>query len=392
VIRGAGAPARALGLALAGAAALVASGGFGTPALATLGAGLLALPVLATVVVWVAAAGLRVERRLAPARCPAGDEVHVTAHRSGWTHRSGLDRLLDVEVDPGLGTARGAVEPVRSGDGWTLTAARGDHRLPPPRVTVRDPFGLARRARGGTGDDRLLVVPAAPAIGRMPLGMRAPGRGPRRRRADSGFGELDRVREYQAGDPLSRVHWAQTAKRGRLQTKELRAPEGSGRSTLILLDGAGPPGEDFETAVTAAAALARHLCAAGDPVAVSHTGRTPARITSALATWPVIEVALARVEAGGSRGAALALAGEAGGPAAPDTAIVVTSAGDPALPAAVARARARGTGVAVVLSGPAAAGAGDLIAAGAEVVVIPGPGRVASALSAAPAPARAVAR
>ena len=42
--------------------------------------------------------------------------------------------------------------------------------------------------------------------------------------------------DYQPGDPLSRVHWAQTAKRGRLQTKELRAPSGSGRTVVVLLD------------------------------------------------------------------------------------------------------------------------------------------------------------
>jgi uncharacterized protein (DUF58 family) len=388
----AGPPARALALAGAGVAALVASRGFGTQALATLGAGLIALPVLATAAVWLALAGLRVERRVVPARCRAGEPVRVAAPTSGWAVRLGLDRLLEVTVDPGLGPARGTLAPDdRAGGGWTLAPARGDHVLPPARLTVQDPFGLARAARDGRGDDRLLVVPDAPRLGRVPQGSRTPGRGSRRRRPRSGFGELDRVRDYQPGDPLSRVHWAQTAKRGRLQTKELRAPEGAGRATLVLLDGAAPPGEDMETAVTAAAAIVRHLMERGEPVGLVHTGRVPVRLPAGLATWPVVEVALARMAGGGDRPAGLALVAEAGGPDAPETAVVITSAPGSGLPAAAGRLRARDVAVAAVLVGPAASAAADLRAAGAEVVVVPGPGQVAAALSAPPEPV-AVAR
>ncbi len=382
----AGPPARALALLGAGAAALVASRGFGTEALAVLGAGMIALPVLATAAVWLALSGLRLERRIDPARCRAGEEVRVAARTSGWAARVGLDRLLEVAVDPGLGPARGVVAPAPASGDWTLAPARGDHLLPPARLTVRDPFGLARAARAGRGDDRLLVVPGAPPLARVPLGSRAPGRGSRRRRPQTGFGELDRVRDYQPGDPLSRVHWAQTAKRGRLQTKELRATEGAGRATLVLLDGAAPGGEDLETAVTAAAAIVRHLMERGEPVGLVHTGRVPARLPAGLATWPVVKVALARFAGDGGRPAGLVLAAEAGGPDAPDTAIVVTSAPGAGLPGAVARLRAHGVAVAAVLAGPAAATAGDLRAAGAEVVVVPGPDRVAAALSAAPEP------
>ena len=68
---------RSLGLAAAGALALIASQGFGTPALATLGAGLIALPALVTALVWAAASGLEVRRSIEPARLHAGEPFTV---------------------------------------------------------------------------------------------------------------------------------------------------------------------------------------------------------------------------------------------------------------------------------------------------------------------------
>lgn len=382
--------ARALALVGAGAAALVASRGFGTTALAVLGVGLVALPLLVTALVWTVAPGLRLERRIAPARCRAGDPVRVTLAVSGWAARAGLARLLDLSLDPGLGEARGARAPVREGHRtWRIPAApRGDHVLPPPRLRVADPFGLARRVRTGAGDDRLLVVPRAPALEQLALGARSLGRGPRRRRPLVGFGELDRVRDYQAGDPLSRVHWPQTAKRGRLQTKVLRAAEGAGRSVMVLVDGAAPAGPELETAITAAAAVARHVAERGEPLGLAHTGRRPARLGVGRADRTAVDVALARLQPGGERSLALALRAEAGAPDAADLVVVATSAGDPGLPAAVAQALGVGAGVAVVLAGAAAAGAGELARAGADVAIVAGPDDVAAALGAEGARAR----
>jgi uncharacterized protein (DUF58 family) len=381
VTSGWGPSGRALALVAAGAAALVASRGFGTPALAVLGAGLIALPVLVTVLVALAAAGLELHRTIAPPRTRAGGTAIVRVARRGFTARLGLDRLLEVRVDPGLAGVAGADGvPEPKGDAWTLRPVRGDHRLPPPVASIGDPFGLARRTRRGGGTDALLVLPAAPALEGVTLGARSAGHAGSRRSRDSGFGELDRVRDYQPGDPLSRIHWAQTAKRGRLQTKELRAPAGSGRTVVVLLDGAVPPGPDYETAVTAAAALCRHLAERGDPVALAATGRVPVRL-SPRAGWPAIELALARVGAGADRALGLAMRAELAASDPPDLMIVVTAAREPAILSAVGQGRTAGAGVAAVLAGPAAASSAELQAAGADVAVVPGPDRVAAALS-----------
>ena len=372
---------RALALVAAGAAALVASRGFGTPALAVLGVGMIALPVLVTVLVALAAAGLELERTITPARTRVGATSTVRVARHGATARLGLDRLLELRIDPGLAGVAGADGVHEPKDGaWTLRPVRGDHLLPPPVAAIGDPFGLARRTRRGGGADGLLVLPAAPALDGVTLGARSAGHAGSRRSSDSGFGELDRVRDYQPGDALSRIHWAQTAKRGRLQTKELRAPSGSGRTVVVLLDGAVPAGPDFETAVTAAAALCRHLAVRGDPVALAATGRVPTRLP-ARAGWVAMELALARVAGGGDRALGLALRAELAAPDAPDLLIVVTAAREPAILPAVAQGRATGAGVAAVLVGPAAASSAELEAGGADVAVIPGGDRVAAALS-----------
>ena len=372
---------RAVALMAAGVAALFASRGFGTSALATLGVGLIALPLLVTVLVSLAAAGLTLERSVEPARTRRGGTVTVRVARRGWTAWAALDRLLEVAVDPGLaGPAGAGGVPERRGDVWTLAPVRGDHRLPPASATIGDPFGLARRIRRGSGEDRLLVLPAAPALEGVTLGARSAGHAGRRRSADSGFGELDRVRDYQPGDALSRVHWAQTAKRGRLQTKELRAPQGSGRTVVVLLDGAVAPGEDFETTVTAAAALCRHLAERGEPVALSVTGRLPTRVP-VRSGWPAMELALARVEGGGDRALGLALRAELAASDPPDLVIVATCASDPALIGAIGHGRTMGAGIAAVLAGPAAASSAELAAAGADVAVVAGSDRVAAALS-----------
>jgi hypothetical protein len=140
--------------------------------------------------------------------------------------------------------------------------------------------------------------------------------------------------------------------------------------------------------VSAGAAAARHAAARGEPFGLVHTGRRPARIPVGRATWPAAELALTRLEAGGERSLALALRAEATAPDPPDLVLVATSAGDPALPAAVAQALGAGVQVAAVLAGPAAAAAGDLAAAGADVAIVTGPDDLVAALSASDARAR----
>lgn len=373
--------ARALALAGAGAAALVASRGFGTPALAVLGAGLVALPVLATLLVALAASGLRVRRSIATAEPRAGDPVVAHTRLEGWPVRLGLTGVLVCTVDPALGPLSGVDGYREEGRGrWRVPrAARGVHRLPPPAVIVADPFGVARRRRPGGASLELVVPPDSPAIGGLPVSSAGGARGAGRRRRGEDWGELERVRDYREGDPLSRVHWGQTAKRGRLQTKQLRGTDGERPTTLVLLDagaasaGGGPDGP-FETAVTAAAALVRHLEGRGRAVAFAHSGRRAERVPAGPGAWPATEAALARVRPDGAATATLALRAAAGGRrGGPDAVVLVTGAPDADLPAALAATARGGVGATAVVAGPHPSAVAALTAAGAAVLSIATP-------------------
>ena len=229
---------RAWGALLLGALALVAGAGFGAPALVPLGIGLLGTPVLAFCTVEVMRRGIRVARIVEPPTLVAGEGALVRVILRGWPVRTGLVRTLERAVDHGVPAAAGPVARVgRRGHSpghieaaWMVTPARrGEHVFEPARVMLWDPFGLVQLDATGRGRGALLVAPLTVPVG-IDLAMGedgGPGEGSGRRRLSAGL-DLDGVRDYLPGDALSRVHWGQTARRGRLQTKDMHAPSAGG--------------------------------------------------------------------------------------------------------------------------------------------------------------------
>ena len=192
------------------------------------------------------------------------------------------------------------------------------------------------------------------------------------------------MRDYQPGDALSRVHWAQTAKRGRLQTKELRAPAGL-----------RPHRRGAARRRRAARAPTSRPPSRRPPpsAATWRSGASPSRWRPRAACPPRLPRAggLARDGARarpGRRPAATAPSGSRCAPSwrrptRPTCVIVVTGAaraGDPAR--AVGQGRALGAGVAAVLVGPAAASSAELAGGAAPTWRwSPAADRVAAALS-----------
>lgn len=133
---------------------------------------------------------------------------------------------------------------------------RGRYAFETIRLTIEDPFGLARSSLEQGEPQALVVYPRLVALDRLFSEGGAHAQDGRRLllRRPTGY-ELHSVREYTEGESLRKVHWRSTARRGRLMVKEL---EDAPRDEIaILLDGDANTGagEGFEVAVRAAGSI-----------------------------------------------------------------------------------------------------------------------------------------
>ena len=375
---------RALAVAVAGVIALIAAGGFGTPSLRPIGVGLFVLGVGAIVAVEAIASGLRLTRTVSPDAVGAGERAFVTLAVRGWPARNRTIGLVDWDLRSGLpeGLRAETRRPVFTRGELRQEIVisglpRGQHRFGPPTVALADPFGLARVRRASRIESKLLVLPRV-----VPILIPFWESGAARRAGQQagllrGRSELGGIRDYEPGDPLSLIHWAQTARRGRLQTKELHGESGRGATMVVVLDckgdpanGAGPDAP-FEVAVCAAASMIAVCAARGDAVGLVHTGAA-AREFPLGAPPPAMERELALVQPDGQQAVSLAIRGVIGAPVVPRTLVIVTAVGDRALAAAAGQARNSGVAVAAVLVGQARSHAQELRRSGAWVATAGG--------------------
>ena len=139
-------------------------------------------------------------------------------------------------------------------------------------VTAIDPLGVFAFAQGVGDEAELVVYPAVQPLHSFDLtGSERYGWNEFTAAALRGVSvDPDGVREYTVGDPLRRIHWRQTARRGKLAVIEFEEPQSI--SLVILLDlntiayarhGGRPT---LETAVTFAASLAHEAIRSGSGV------------------------------------------------------------------------------------------------------------------------------
>src|ERR1700694_1378835 len=103
----------------------------------------------------------------------------------------------------------------------TLCKRRGRFQLGPGTASSGDPFGLFRRRKFLTPSHELLVLPQVLPISSFALftgGL--PGRGRSSRRALQTTTNATTIRDYMAGDALSRIHWHSSAHYNKLMVKE----------------------------------------------------------------------------------------------------------------------------------------------------------------------------
>lgn len=177
------------------------------------------------------------ERRITPARPVAGDTIRVQV-RLHFKSRIPLP-WLTITDDWGEGIHQELHFPgFRRTFSYTYelqNLPRGVHHLQGCQVTWGDLAGWFTGSCRLAGEDLIKVLPA-PMYGSwaIPEGSVLPGQ---TGYAKSGRGSSEEaldIRAYAPGDPLNRIHWKSSARRGNLQS---RVPEQErGRMICVVLD------------------------------------------------------------------------------------------------------------------------------------------------------------
>lgn len=279
-----------------GAALVVTAGLLDAEPLYVPGIAFLALAALAVLWVLGAARGATIHRRVAVRRAVEEEPVElelVVRGRRPLPTGAVLDDLLPGPAPLAAGRREARVLIV------ARFARRGRKPLRPPRVALRDPFGLLTwTVTGTTDEDELLVLPRLEPVRAAGAGGAAGGVGRRRGRpAAAAEVELDGLREHRPGTPASRIFWPALARRGELLERRMRADADA--RPLVVLDPRGAAGEeDLDAAVRAAASLAHHLARHGGCALLVPGDRRPAILEPGLSSWPHVHARLALVEGG----------------------------------------------------------------------------------------------
>ncbi len=247
----------------------------------------IAMPIVTALFVQWRTPRLSVMRQFGPPVVEAGGSTRVSltvqnrARRTfdGAHWRDGVPGSLTAPPEavlPALGPYEGVLP---SGDDTVRleyrlrTPRRGVFQIGPLRIGIADPFGLARIDRDvGTGHE-VVVTPRVTPL-EAALGSAASVDGVLhglQRHAHPNSDELI-AREYRYGDPLRRVNWAATARRGELMVREEEQrgdPEariildttlaGRARMSSLRRDGDEGVHMGFELGVEVAASIGVHL-------------------------------------------------------------------------------------------------------------------------------------
>ena len=158
---------------------------------------------------------------------------------------------------------------------------RGYYQVGPLVLETGDLFGLHRRYRVGSAPHFVLVYPRVVPLEGFELASRRPiGEVLLTHRLFEDPTRIAGVRNYEAGDPLNRVHWRASARTGQLHSK-IYEPSTIAGATLVLdfheagYDTNREP-QRSELAVTATVSLAHGLYQLGQQVGLVTNGRDAA--------------------------------------------------------------------------------------------------------------------
>ena len=231
--------------------------------------------VLAFIWNWLTMLGLDVaiERRTRRVRVGDNIEERLVVRNNSRLAKPTLE-VEDVTDMPGYSNGMALSLSGNSFRSWLARAParkRGAYTLGPVRVSNSDVFGLFRREREFGGQEDLLVYPRIYDLPEFQIpSAYISGDSSAHRRSHNLTPHAASVREYTFGDSFSRIHWASTARTGRLMSKEFDLGLSSDVWMIVDLHRDVQAGELEEStdeyAVSIAASLARKYERAQMPV------------------------------------------------------------------------------------------------------------------------------
>ncbi len=188
----------------------------------------LGLLSIAGAVIWAAISmrGIRFTRNTRSLRASVGDvvEENFEVKNETWPGCAWLELHNQSTLPMATGSrllTRIGIHQRRFYTARTLLTQRGAFLLGPTTLTSGDPFGLFISNKRIPAGETLIVLPQVFPISTFPPppGLLPGGKNIRQRSLDV-TPHAAGVREYVAGDPMKRIHWPSTARRGRFMVKE----------------------------------------------------------------------------------------------------------------------------------------------------------------------------
>jgi uncharacterized protein (DUF58 family) len=172
------------------------------------------------------ARGIRIQRDARLLRAGVGEvfEERFEAGVSNWPGCPWLE-IVNQSTLPGAAGSRLLTRIGRHEKRFyvarTLLTKRGVYPLGPTMIAAGDPFGLFPVEKHFPATETLVVLPMTFPISEFPPppGLLPGGKTVHTRTADV-TPHAAEVREYVPGDPMKRIHWPSTARRGRFMVKE----------------------------------------------------------------------------------------------------------------------------------------------------------------------------
>ncbi len=194
--------------------------------------------------------------------------VRLGAKNRWWFPVWGLSIIRGLSTDNSVNSNEGvslARVPSRSEVEyqWEFTPTRrGEYPLEQIEVETGFPFGLIRASRPAKVHGSLTVWPRTVMLKGLPDAAESHADDELSPRRAGHFGDIIGTRAFREGDPLRRVHWAQSARRQTLIVTERQAPQSSMVRVLVDLSEASHrdvSDDTTECLISTAASICRSL-------------------------------------------------------------------------------------------------------------------------------------